>query len=157
MNFQIEFLGAAGTVTGSCYLVTAGDVRFIVDCGMWQGPDVEKLNLEEFNFNPATVDFVLLTHTHIDHSGMLPKLVKGGFNGPIYATPHTAQLVPILLLDSAKIQESNYKEGKPWKHAQVVAMVYGTQDAENTIALLQTVRLDETFSPANGISVKYIH
>lgn len=157
MSLQIQFLGAAQTVTGSCFLVSTPSTRFLVDCGMFQGPDVEQFNLEDFNFEPANIDFVLLTHTHIDHSGMLPKLVKHGFNGPIYCSLHTADLVPILLLDSAKIQESNYKQGIPWKHAGKVAIAYSTQDAEATIANLRAVRLDEEFAPAADVKVKLVH
>jgi metallo-beta-lactamase family protein len=157
MAISIQFMGAAKTVTGSCYLVTVGDVKFLVDCGMYQGPDVEGRNLLPFDFNAAEIDFVLLTHTHIDHSGMLPKLTKHGFTGPIYATLHTVQLATILMLDSAKIQESNFREAIPWKHAGVVQLVYNTEDAQNAIAQLKTISMDEPFSPAEGINVKYVH
>lgn len=157
MSLSIQFLGAAETVTGSCYLVTTDQTKFLVDCGMFQGPDVESRNLDEFDFNPQEIDFVLLTHTHIDHSGLLPKLTKGGFRGQIYATMHTAQLVPILLLDSAKIQESNYREGIPWKHSGIMGIAYSTLDAETTIGLLRSVNMGEEFEPYPGMKVRYIH
>lgn len=157
MSLSIQFLGAAETVTGSCYLVTTDKVKFLVDCGMFQGPDVEARSLDDFDFDPKEIDFVLLTHTHIDHSGMLPKLAKGGFRGQIYATLHTAQLVPILLLDSAKIQETNYREGIPWKHSGILGIAYSTHDAEVTIGLLRSVNMGDEFEPYPGMKVKYIH
>lgn len=102
----VQVCGAARTVTGSCYLVEAGDGRFLVDCGMHQGGNREEtLNFEPFPFAPDELDFVLLTHAHIDHSGRLPRLVKEGFSGPIYATSATCDLAEIMLLDSVHIQE----------------------------------------------------
>lgn len=157
MSFSVQFHGAAETVTGSCHLVTYNNVKFLIDCGMFQGPDVEIRNLEPFGFNPAEIDFVLLTHTHIDHSGLLPKLVRGGFRGEIFATYHSCQLAPILLLDSAKIQENNYKEGVAWKHAGKVALVYDSHDADVAISLLKPVELDTEFEARPGVKVKYMH
>ena len=107
---KIQFLGAAETVTGSSYLVTYNETKFIVDCGMFQGPDVEARNAEDWWFDPSEIDFVLLTHAHIDHSGLLPKLTRLGFTGPIYATGDTIAIASLLLLDSAKIQELNAKQ-----------------------------------------------
>ncbi|MCA9379481.1 MBL fold metallo-hydrolase [Candidatus Dojkabacteria bacterium] len=156
MSTSIQFLGAAETVTGSCYLVQHEGVKFLVDCGMFQGPDVEERNLFDFDFDASTIDFALLTHTHIDHSGMMPKLTKFGFRGPIYATPHTIQLATILMLDSAKIQENNYREGIPWKHAGKVQLVYNTADAEQAISQLSAVNMDDLFTPAKGINVTFV-
>src|SRR5688500_16819708 len=103
---QLTFLGAAGEVTGSCYLVEVSQVRFLVDCGLFQGGrDAERKNREAFGFNPETLDFVLLTHAHIDHSGLLPRLSTLGFRGPIYATAASADLLGVMLRDSAFIQE----------------------------------------------------
>jgi len=155
MAIAITFLGAAHTVTGSCYLVEGDGLKFLVDCGMFQGPDVEARNLTEFDFDASSIDFVLLTHTHIDHAGLLPKLFRHGFRGEIFATYHTIQLAHILLLDSAKIQENNYREGIPWKHAQVVDIAYDTGDAENAIAAFRSVKFDEVFSPRAGLNVTY--
>lgn len=156
MSTSIQFLGAAETVTGSCYLVQHDDVKFLVDCGMFQGPDVEERNLLDFDFDASTIDFALLTHTHIDHSGMLPKLTKFGFRGPIYTTTHTIQLAVILMLDSAKIQENNYREGIPWKHAGKVQLVYNTADAEQAISQLSAVNMGDMFTPAKDISVTFV-
>jgi metallo-beta-lactamase family protein len=105
---RLGFLGAAGEVTGSCTLVEAGEARFLVDCGMFQGgPEARQKNQRalNFGFDVRQLDFVLLTHAHIDHSGLIPRLATLGFRGPIYATPATIALLEVLLPDSAHIQE----------------------------------------------------
>ena len=106
----IQVCGAAREVTGSCYVVEVGETRFLVDCGMHQGGDKEfAQNFEPFPFDPLALDFVVVTHAHIDHSGRLPRLVKQGFKKPIYSTPATCDLVEIMLsvvegkLDQEKI------------------------------------------------------
>ncbi len=154
---KIKFCGAAKTVTGSNYVITTNHGTFAVDCGMFQGPEVEHFNLEDYQYNPQDLDFVLLTHAHIDHSGMLPKLTKHGFQGPIFATSNTIQITTELLLDSAKIQESNFKRGENYgKYTKVKALVYGTQDATETISRFRAVKFDDEFSPAEGIKIKYL-
>src|SRR5690606_33388838 len=105
---NISFNGASQTVTGSCYLVETQGKKFLVDCGMFQGPDVEHLNAK-FNFDPSQLDFVLLTHAHMDHSGLLPKLFKEGFKGKIYSSRPSLELTDLILMDSAKIQENLFK------------------------------------------------
>lgn len=103
---KLTFLGAAGEVTGSSFLVETGEVCFLVDCGMFQGGrDADTKNYARFAFAPATLDFVLLTHAHIDHSGLLPRLVAQGFRGPIHTTAATADLLGVMLADSAHIQQ----------------------------------------------------
>lgn len=108
-------------VLGSCYYVETENHKFIVDCGMFQGPSIEHLNYEKFHFDPKDVEFVVLTHTHIDHSGLLPKLARYGFKGKLYCTTTTARLVELLLMDSAKIQESNLKNYKRDQKAEAPA------------------------------------
>ena len=119
---HIKFLGAATSVTGSCHLITTEKSKILLDCGMFQGnEDLEELNWEPFDFNPAELDFVLLSHAHIDHSGRIPLLVKRGFCGKIYCTDATADLLEVMLRDSAYIQEKeaewqnrkNERAGRP--------------------------------------------
>src|SRR5688500_13586799 len=103
---KITFLGAAREVTGSCYLVEAAGHRFLVDHGMFQGgADAYRKNRAALRFDPAEVEFVLLTHAHIDHSGLLPRLTALGFRGPIYTTPATSDLLGVMLPDAAYVQE----------------------------------------------------
>ncbi|MFN3803390.1 MBL fold metallo-hydrolase, partial [Belliella pelovolcani] len=106
MKVKVKFLGGAGTVTGSRYLLEINHLKVLVDCGLFQGlKDYRVRNWEAFPISPSEIDMVILTHAHIDHSGYLPKLVKEGFKGPIYGTEATLELIKILLLDSAKLQE----------------------------------------------------
>lgn len=141
---QIQFLGAARTVTGSCYVVEAGDLRFAVDFGMHQGnKTIEKRNSDAELYQADKLDFILLTHAHIDHSGLLPRAVKDGFNGPIYCTDPTASLLSVMLMDSAFIQEMdakwasnrNARRGLP-----PVEPLYTQSDAQRTLNLLKPIK-----------------
>ncbi len=156
MSVKIKFLGAAGTVTGSCYLVQSDSTKFLVDCGMYQGPDVEERNLEPFDFDPKEIDFVFLTHAHLDHIGLLPKLVRHGFRGPIYATYHTIQIGEIVVRDSAKIQESNYTQGIPWQFTGRVELLYDNADAQLVVEQFEVARFDEEFSPAHDVKATFL-
>jgi metallo-beta-lactamase family protein len=122
MTIAIQFLGAVGTVTGSQYLVTCGDQRVLVDCGMFQGsPEEVSRNRMAFAYAPATVDALLLTHAHLDHCGRIPALVKAGFHGPIHATSATLDLTEIVLRDAAKLQleaENRWRRRHPDQAAQ---------------------------------------
>ena len=103
---EIQFLGGATTVTGSQFLLVTGRARVLIDCGMFQGSPNESIrNRIPFAFDPAELDAVLLTHAHLDHCGLLPLLVKGGFRGPIHATPGTIELATLVLLDSGKLHQ----------------------------------------------------
>ncbi|MGE3163327.1 MAG: MBL fold metallo-hydrolase RNA specificity domain-containing protein [Planctomycetota bacterium] len=128
---KVTFLGAAGTVTGSKYLVEAGSGRFLIDCGLFQGVKaLRRRNWARLPIDPATLDAVVLTHAHLDHTGYLPVLVRNGFRGPIYCNPPTLDLVKILLADSAKVQEEEArfanKEGYSRHHPAVP--LYGTEE-----------------------------
>lgn len=162
---NISFLGGAGEVTGSKYLVSgstqAGPYRYCVDFGMFQGGEeaLEK-NLAAALGNPSSLDFVLLTHAHIDHSGLLPRLCSQGFKGPIYCTPATLALIEILLYDSAHIQladlESALKKKKQgrWR-GDLPQTLYTASDVEHCLAQIKTVGYDVAFSPLAGLSVVF--
>ncbi len=108
---KLTFYGAAGIVTGSCYLLEAAGQKILIDCGMFQGPkEVVRLNYEPFAFDPKKLSYLLLTHAHIDHCGLIPKLVKAGFRGTIIATPPTVDLATIMLKDSANVSMEETKQ-----------------------------------------------
>ncbi len=156
---SLTFCGAAGTVTGSCSRLDTKNSSFLIDCGLFQGNKTAvKLNYEPFPFTPAQQDFLILTHAHIDHSGLIPKLVNQDFNGPIYCTRSTGELLEYLLRDGAAIQESN-TERKNKKNRRrglpEVTPLYTTADAEAALALIETVDYETWFSPAEGIEVRY--
>ena len=140
---KITFLGAAQEVTGSCYLVEVGSIKFLVDCGLFQGgPESYRKNLAAFQFDPKEIGFVLLTHAHTDHCGFLPRLSAFGFKGPIYATDATVDLLEVMLLDSAHIQESealwqNKRRQRERKGARAdVAPLYTVAQAQECLKQL---------------------
>ncbi len=157
---KIKFLGAARTVTGSCFIVETNHARFAVDCGMHQGSELmERRNLEVASYNPAHIDFFIITHAHIDHSGLLPRMVQQGFSGPVYATEPTGDLLKILLLDSAHIQEveaagKNKRMQRTGLKASATPL-YVTKDAEAVAPLIKPQKYDEPFEPAPGIRVRF--
>jgi metallo-beta-lactamase family protein len=129
VSITIQFLGAAGCVTGSQFLVTVGERRVLVDCGMFQGsPEETERNLLPFAFEAASLDAAVLTHAHLDHCGRLPALVKAGFSGPIHATHATADLAEIVLLDSAKLQVE-FTERWNKRHAREAAEASAASEA----------------------------
>lgn len=156
---KITFLGAAKTVTGSCYYVETKSSRFLVDCGMFQGHSKEiALNQEAFPFNPAELDFILLTHSHIDHSGRIPKIYLDGFKGEIIATRATMELCGIMLPDCGHIQELetewvNRKRIRAGKHP--VPPLYTHQDAVDSLRLFKSVKYGETVKLRDEIRVRF--
>ncbi|WP_300157459.1 MBL fold metallo-hydrolase [Solidesulfovibrio sp.] len=156
---KVKFLGAAGTVTGSCHVVSTDAVRFAVDCGMHQGSDViERRNLDVGVYEPRGMDFFLLTHAHIDHSGLLPRMVKTGFSGKVYCTPPTRDLLGIMLEDSAHIQEmeAEWASRKNKRHGgRAVEALYTRADAAAAVRRLVAVPYGEAFSPAPGVTAIY--
>jgi metallo-beta-lactamase family protein len=145
---KIEFLGAAGTVTGSKYLVSEGSTRVLVDCGLYQG--LKQLRLRNWNpppLDPARLDAVILTHAHLDHSGYLPALVKQGFAGPIYCTEPTRDLCGILLPDSGHLQEEDarYANRKRFSKHEPALPLYTEEEAERVLPQLHTVPLGREF------------
>lgn len=161
---RLGFMGAAGEVTGSCYLVESGDTRFLVDCGMFQGgPEARTKNLRalNFGFDVRDIDFVLLTHAHIDHSGLLPRLSMLGYKGPIYATPATIDLLEVLLPDSAHIQEKEAEWQLRHRHRRGVtergipAPLYSVAQAQAVLQQLQPVSYGKTLHPAESVEVRF--
>lgn len=157
---NITFLGAAKTVTGSCYLIETKDSKFLVDCGMFQGRSKEViLNAEPFSFNPGELDFMLLSHAHIDHSGRIPKLYMDGFKGNIYATKATMQLCNLMLPDSGHIQETenewtNRKRQRAGKAP--VKPLYTVKEAIECLELFNGVNYDEVVKVTNDIRVRFM-
>jgi len=153
---QLTFLGAAGEVTGSSYLVETGTVRFLVDCGMFQGGrEADRKNRTAFKFDPETIDFVLLTHAHIDHSGLLPRLSAWGFCGPVYCTAATVDLLQVMLKDSAYIQEKETewrnKSRRRHQSTQELAPLYTVAQAEALLKQLSRVDYGEEVTPHPSI------
>jgi len=139
---KLTFFGACGEVTGSSYLVETAAARFLVDCGMFQGgAETARRNRAPFAFDPRTLDFVLLTHAHIDHSGLLPRLVAEGFKGPIYATAATCDLLSVMLPDSAYIQEkeADWMRESPTRRKEDATPLYTVREAEHALRQLKAV------------------
>ena len=142
---QIRFLGAAGEVTGSCYLVEQGELRFLVDCGMFQGGrDAALKNLRALDFGDEfsvkQIAFVLLTHAHLDHCGLLPRLTALGFKGPIYATHASVDLARVILLDSAHIQEKEAEWLNRHQHARHARRGYDQAPLYTVVQAQATLR-----------------
>lgn len=158
MDVNVKFLGAAESVTGSRYLIEVDDFRFLFDCGLFQGlKDLRLRNWDDFPVDPATIDCVVISHAHIDHTGYLPKLVKDGFHGPIYCTHPTADLMEIMLLDSAKLQEEEalYAKRKGYsKHENPMAL-YTEQDAKAVMPLLKSFGYDQPIKIHKHVEIIY--
>ena len=156
---KITFLGATRTVTGSNFLVEAAGKKFLVDCGMWQGrEDIEIQNGEDFEYNPAEIDFMLLTHAHIDHSGRIPKLYNEGFRNKIYAHKATCDLCTLMLPDSGHIQEAEIE----WKNRKRIRKgekelppLYTAEDALKSLEVFEPVKYDEIVEITPDIHVRF--
>ena len=157
---KIAFHGAARCVTGSKHLLTLGNGRkILLDCGLFQGmgSDTDTLN-RSFGFNPEEIDIVVLSHAHIDHCGLLPKLVKEGYKGKIYCTPATRELAGILLEDSAEIQEDDVKYENKKRASQglpYLKPIYTVEDARETIKYFTEVHYDEWVNIDDGVDLLY--
>lgn len=157
---EIRFLGAAREVTGSCFHLLGGGTEILVDCGMRQGGKKDNHEGDSaFSFNPAAIDCVLLTHAHIDHSGLLPRLVKEGFRGKIFATPATADLARVMLFDSANIQEKDaewltkkaHRAGRNENHYPL----YNISDVEMTVPLISDVPYGKKVRLGKGMGFSF--
>ena len=156
---KLSFYGAAEMVTGSCFLLETDKHKILIDCGMFQGDaDSDDLNRNVFDFEPSKIDFLLLTHAHIDHSGRIPLLVKRGFKGKILATKATSELCSIMLPDSGFIQEmevewinrKRLRAGKP-----LVESLYTVADAENSLKYFEPINYDDIIEVNEEIEVRY--
>ncbi len=134
---QITFCGAAETVTGSCHLVETDGLKILLDCGLFQGHrEVENRNRESFPFKPEEIDFLLLSHAHLDHVGLIPRLVKEGFSGEVVATPPTAEIAKVILTDSAHIQveEAAYRARKARRRGErALSPLYDVGDVLDSV------------------------
>jgi len=159
MTVTIHFHGASGTVTGSCYRVVHPAGQFLVDCGMFQGnKSVRDLNLKPLPFDVRAIDFLLLTHAHIDHAGLLPKLTKNGYRKPIWCTPPTSGLLEYLLPDSAGIQESEAEQEtrKRGRREEAPAEpLYTMEDANKALELRKPVEYETWIEPGKGVRARY--
>jgi len=158
---KIHFLGAAQSVTGSRHFIEASDTRLLLDCGLYQERSLRERNWQPFLIEPDTLDAVLLSHAHIDHCGLLPKLAREGFKGPIYCTPATADIARIMLLDSAHIQEEDaaYKkrrherEGRKGPYPEIP--LYTVEEAERCIDQFSPVEYGEALTVGNGVEAVF--
>ena len=161
MQMKLKFLGAAQNVTGSRHMLDANGTRLLVDCGLYQERQFRERNWEQFPVPPKSIDAVLLTHAHLDHCGLLPKLVREGFNGRIYCTNATAEIAKIVLLDSAKLQEED-AEFKRRRHKRQgregprpVVPLYTTEDAEACLPLFSPVKYKQLIEIGDGVEISF--
>jgi metallo-beta-lactamase family protein len=160
-SLRLSFLGAAQSVTGSRFLLETTSSHVLVDCGLSQERDMQGKNWEPFPIPPDRIDAVLLTHAHLDHCGLLPRLVKEGFRGTIYATGPTAEIARIVMRDSARIQVEDVeqkkarhrRENRPSPHP--LEPLYTEKDAEAAASLFRVVRFGETVPLAGGLEAEY--
>jgi metallo-beta-lactamase family protein len=158
---KLSFLGAARQVTGSCYLLEAGGLRILVDCGMYQERAYLERNWERLPASPATLDYLLLTHAHLDHSGLIPKLVGDGFAGPIVTTAASAELAEIILTDAGKIQEEDaaYKRKRHAREGRTsprpVVPLYTGEDVKAALPLFEAVGYSEPRQLNDQVTVTF--
>ncbi|HJQ79317.1 MAG TPA: MBL fold metallo-hydrolase, partial [Lacipirellulaceae bacterium] len=154
----LTFHGAARTVTGSKFLLDAGGARVLIDCGLFQGlKQLRELNWRPMPFDAKSLDAVVLTHAHLDHTGYLPRLVREGYDGPIFGTEATNQLTQIILLDSAHCQEmdAEYANRKGFSKHKPALPLYEERDVQQTVALLEAQGRGQWFSPAGQVWMRY--
>ena len=159
MTVTLHFHGAAGTVTGSCYRIVHPAGQFLVDCGLFQGnKTVRDLNYKPFPFNPQHIDYVLLTHAHIDHAGLLPRLAHQGFRKPIWSTAPTSGLLEYLLPDAAGIQESEAEREtrkRSRRDEPAFEPLYTVEDAAEVLKLRREVAYEDWIEPGPGVRARY--
>ena len=155
---KIKFLGGAGTVTGSKYLLSINDKKILVDCGLFQGvKNLREKNWQEFPVDIASIDALVLTHAHIDHSGYIPALTKAGFKGPIYCSSATLDLCKVLLPDSGYLQEEDarYANHKKFSKHEPALPLYTEEDARQSLAYFNPINLNEAVEIESGITATF--
>jgi metallo-beta-lactamase family protein len=158
MDVRVKFLGGAKSVTGSKYLLEIDEKKILVDCGLFQGKKELRLrNWNELPIDPSTIDMVVITHAHIDHTGYLPRLVKDGFGGKIFCTRATEDLMKILLLDAGKLQEeeAQFAQKKGYSRHNKPQPLFGTEDAKKVLDMVESYPLDQEIELAEGVSTKF--
>jgi metallo-beta-lactamase family protein len=156
---KLKFLGGARTVTGSCYYLESNNFKILAEAGLYQGEDADEINRAVFDYRPQEIDYIFVTHAHLDHSGMLPRIVKDGFKGRIITTPATRDLLEPMLFDSAHIQESDaewynrkaIRAGRP-----AVVPLYTTDDVRDVFPLFDVKPYDKVLHLGNGIKYRFL-
>src|SRR5688572_15662087 len=142
MTLSLTFLGASGGVTGSSYLVQSTGEKFLVDCGLFQGDKKsEQYNYAPFGFQPEKLSYLILTHAHLDHCGLIPRLYREGFRGKIYSTPATFEIAKLILADAAQIQENGANEHQ-------LEVLFNQRDALGCFELFETYKYQKSFQPS---------
>ena len=158
MNVRLKFLGGARTVTGSKYLLEVNNFKILIDCGLFQGiKELRLKNWEPFPVEVEDIDAVLITHAHIDHTGYLPRLVREGFGGPIYCTKPTEDLLQIMLMDSAKLQEEEaaFARKKGYSKHENPQPLYNTRDVEQVLPMIRSFDFSEIVTVTEDVKIKF--
>lgn len=157
---SLQFIGAARQVTGSCHLLSTSGARVLLDCGMYQGSAAtEASNRQPFPFDPRSIDAVVLSHAHLDHGGLLPRLVRQGFGGSIYATPPTRELLELLLKDAAFLAQKDID----WENRQreragrpLLEPIYTVEDVVETMTRVSTLEFDTPLRIGDGLELRFV-
>ena len=159
VEMKLKFLGGVRTVTGSCFYIECNDLRILVDAGLYQGEGSDDINRAKFDFEPEEIDYIFVTHAHLDHSGMLPRIVKEGFRGKIITTAATRDLLEFMLYDSAHIQESD----AAWNNRRAIRAgrpeiqpLYTINDVWDVLPLFDVKKYEEIFHIGNGIKYRFL-
>src|SRR6202142_408076 len=156
---KLKFLGGARTVTGSCFYLTVGDHKVLIDCGMYQGPDAETVNKMDFGFDPAEISCLFLTHSHLDHIGLVPRLVKGGFRGKIITTSAAADIAELILYDSAHIQESDtewYNRTELRAGLELKEPLYIRKDVDRVLPFIERKHYEKIETLFEGVVYRFV-